>query len=215
MKNKLQNLVKKSSFLSWMKLNWFRRKWRHLNQHNFTTAGNAFDCKKVSIAKGTYGTLNVYHFGSSAEELRIGSYCSIGPECAFVLGGEHDLNKISTYPFNTKFGDHLNESITKGPIIIDDDVWLGFRATILSGVHIGQGAVVAAGAVVAKDVAPYSVVGGVPAVVLKRRFNDEQIVELLKIDYSKIDASKIEQHIQDFNRVFDNTEQLHWLPKKD
>lgn len=77
------------------------------------------------------------------------------------------------------------ETQAKGNIIVNDDVWIGDSALILSGVEIGQGAVIAAGAVVTEDVPPYAVVGGVPAKVIKYRFRDDVIKELVKIDYAK------------------------------
>ena len=81
----------------------------------------------------------------------------------------------------------MYEGQSKGDIVVADDVWIGNRAMIMSGVHIGQGAVIAAGAVVTKDVPPYAVVGGVPACVIKYRFSEKVIKELVKIDYSKLD----------------------------
>lgn len=86
------------------------------------------------------------------------------------------------------------ETQAKGDIIVNDDVWIGDSALILSGVEIGQGAVIAAGAVVTEDVPPYAVVGGVPARVIKYRFTDEVIKELVKIDYDKVDRKFIELH---------------------
>ena len=82
-------------------------------------------------------------------------------------------------------------------IVIDDDVWIGYGATIMSGVHIGQGAVVAAGAVVTKNVPPYAIVGGVPAKLIKYRFSSNMIEELLKIDYSKLPEEMIKGHIDE------------------
>ncbi len=106
------------------------------------------------------------------------------------------------------------EAKTKGDIIVDDDVWIGYGATILSGVHIGQGAVVAAGAVVSKDVPPYAIVGGVPAKVIKYRFNQEMIHELLNVDYSKLTKKMVEEHVGDLYKPLTDAEQLNWMPKK-
>ena len=104
--------------------------------------------------------------------------------------------------------------MSKGDITVDNDVWIGYGATIMSGVHIGQGAIVAAGAVVTKDVPPYAIVGGVPAKVIKYRFEPELIKELLKIDYSKLTKEKVEKHIDDLYAELKDKRQLDWMPKK-
>lgn len=82
------------------------------------------------------------------------------------------MSGVSTYPFKRKLFHGGEEAVSKGDIIVGDDVWVGYGATILSGVHIGQGAVIAAGAVVNKDVPPYAIVGGIPAKVIKYRFSE-------------------------------------------
>lgn len=88
-----------------------------------------------------------------------------------------------------------NEALSKGNIIIEDDVWIGQGAIILSGVTIGRGSVIGAGAVVAKDIPPYSIVVGNPGKVIKKRFSDEIIEKLMKVDYSKLDENKIKYNI--------------------
>ena len=100
------------------------------------------------------------------------------------------------------------EGTSKGDIIVADDVWIGYRATILSGVHIGQGAVIAAGAVVTKDVPPYAIVGGVPARVIKYRFPEEMVGELMRIDYSKLTEEMVREHIEDLYSALKDTKQL-------
>lgn len=85
--------------------------------------------------------------------------------------------------------------------MIKDDVWIGAQATIMSGVTIGQGAVIGAKALVTKDVPPYAIVGGVPAKVIKYRFEKEIIDELLKIDFSKFDYKVIKEHITLFEKM--------------
>ena len=94
------------------------------------------------------------------------------------------------------------------------DVWIGFRTTIFSGVHIGQGAIVAAGSVVTRDVPPYTIVGGVPANVIKYRFSPEMITELLKVDYSWLTEEFVKELIDDLYEDLENKWQLQWLPKK-
>ena len=196
MKDKINELVKKSSILSWLKYRVFRIRWRKRNRDNFTMPQNCFNINRVHVGQGTYGNLDVRHFGSPSESLTIGSYCSIGPQCVFLLGGEHPYDRISTYPFRMKYVDRQNESVSKGEVIIDNDVWIGFGCIIMSGVHIGQGAVVAAGSIVTKDVPPYAIVAGIPAKVIKYRFEEDVIAKLQNIDYSKLNKEDIKERIE-------------------
>ena len=98
---------------------------------------------------------------------------------------------------------NIDEATSKGKIEISDDVWIGTNALILSGVHIGKGAVVAAGSVVTKDVPPFAIVGGVPAKVIKYRFPDDIIACLMKCDYSNISDDMIKEHFELFNSEMD------------
>lgn len=144
------------------------------------------------------------------------SYCSIANNVTFLLGKEHYTNHISSYPFKVMALDLGDlEAISKGDIIIDDDVWIGYGTTILSGIHISQGAVVAVGAVVTKDVPPYAIVGGVQAKVIKYRFEPEMIEELIKVDYSKLTKEQIEQHIDELYAGLKDKKQLDWMLKKE
>ena len=198
-----------------LKLAWFRRKWLNTNRHNYTIAENEFDVTRVSVGRKTYGTLDVRMYGAAEERLTIGSYCSIGPETVFMLGGGHDCETLSTYPFRTMFHVVSHEAQSKGPVVVEDDVWIGTRVTVLSGVRIGQGAVVAAGALVNKDVPPYAIVGGVPAKVLKYRFSEEMIQELLKIDFSRLDEKMVQDNMDRLYENLENVQQLSWLPRKE
>lgn len=191
----MDKIVKKNRFLSYIKLIWFKKRWRKINAHNFTEATNCYNIRKVFVGKGTYGNLDIRHFGNKNEKLIIGNYCSIGPECVFLLGGEHDYKKNSTYPFRVMYGLSENESITRGPIVIEDDVWIGFRCIIMSGVTIGRGAVLAAGSVITKDVPPYAIVGGVPAKLIKYRFSLQQIDKIKNFDFSKLNKEIIMNNI--------------------
>lgn len=181
------------SFKSIIALRRFTRLWRNQNKHNETYPSNIFDANLVKVGKQTYGKLYVSMYNRE-RKLSIGHYCSIGPDVMFVLSSDHALHHLSTYPFKVKCLGQEYEAVSKGDILIDDDVWIGSRATILSGVHIHQGAVIGAGAIVTKDVPPYAIVGGNPAKVIKYRFDEEIIQELLKIDFSTIDSSWISEH---------------------
>lgn len=116
-------------------------------------------------------------------KLTIGQFCSIAPDVKIFLGDEHRTDWITTYPFGTVHKDVFGERATghpasKGDVVIGNDVWIGYGATIMSGVHIGDGAVIAARSHVVKSVSPYEVVGGNPAKHIKYRF-DQEIIDLL------------------------------------
>ncbi len=189
------------------------KKWRKLNKHNETYPSNIFNIENVVVGNKTYGDLYVGNDTNS--KLMIGNYVSIGGNVFFLLGLEHRSDTISTYPFKTKvLRTQPVEAVSKGDIVIDDDVWLADNVTILSGVHIGQGAIVAAGSVVTKDVPPYAVVGGVPAKIIKYRFEPKMIAELIRIDYGKLCREDIEKHIDDLYVSLKEKKQLDWMPKK-
>ena len=190
-----------------------KRKWKHANFHNSTWMVNAFELNDCQVGVQSYGGISL-HNDVSGIKLVIGSYCSIGENVVFLLGLEHRLNTISTFPFKSQCLSGEYEALSKGDIVIDDDVWIGYGAAIMSGVHIGQGAVIAAGAVVTKDVPPYAIVGGVPAKVIKYRFKEEMIEELLKIDYSKLTKEMIQTHESELYTELTDLEQLDWMPKK-
>lgn len=191
------------------------RKWREKNPHNNTfLACHLFDDNCVTVGKATYGPINV-EMSRHDVNLKIGSFCSIANGVTFILSAEHNIDLISTYPYKVLYTKTAEcEALSKGDIIVDDDVWIGYGATILSGVHIGQGAVIAAGAIVTKDVEPYQIVAGVPAKPIKYRFDEEIRQELLKVDFSKLDQELVENNIEQLYLPLKNKEQLEWMPKK-
>lgn len=153
----------------------------------------------MSIGKHTYGTQNLQIHYSESANLYIGNFCSIAGNIIIFLGGNHRHDRVTTYPFG-----HINQEIfnnfngeghpsTKGDIIIGNDVWIGQNATIMSGVTIGDGAVIANNSHVVKNVEPYSIVGGNPAKLIKYRFTQEQIKNLLEIKWWDWDDEKINQ----------------------
>lgn len=197
-----------------IKLMLFKIRWKLKNQNNFTSVLRVFPMDTVNVGKKTYGKLLVFN-DVSERKLQIGSYCSIADNVTFLLGIDHKTTRVSTYPFKQMLIDrHTYDAISKGDIVVGDDVWIGYGATIMSGVHIGQGAIVAAGAVVTKDVSPYAIVGGVPAKVIKYRFEPEMVNELLKLDYSQLTDEMIREHADELYKDVNDVKQLSWLPRK-
>lgn len=203
--------------IGWLKEKLAQRKynkmWFEKNSHNFTVPAGRFPIEKVTIGANTYGTVDVL-FSNPDGRLFIGSYCSIASNVKFLPSTDHSLDNISTYPFKAMLLTGEQEALCKGDVIVEDDVWIGYGATILSGVHIGQGAVIAAGAVVNKDVPPYAIVGGVPAKIIKYRFEPEMIQALMNVDFSKLDRPLIESHADQLYQKLESVEQLSWLPHK-
>ena len=164
----------------------FRKEFRNHNGHNEVQLMEFCDQSKISVGKKTYGQLHVQDSSTQDVKLHIGNYCCIGPGVQFLLGAEHKMNAISLYPFKEKNFGCANEAISKGDIIIGDDVWFGTNALICSGVKIGQGAIIAAGSIVTKDVEPYAVVGGNPARLIKYRFPEPLRKKLCNLDLVKL-----------------------------
>ena len=133
----------------------------------------------------------LYHYPINKDRLIIGKFCSIACGAKFLFNsGNHKMASLSTYTFPLFFEewDLEKENVAqawdqKGDIIIDNDVWIGYEAVILSGVTIGDGAVIGCRAVVTKDIPPYTIVGGVPAKPIRKRFDEETIKELQKIKW--------------------------------
>lgn len=168
-----------SKILQFLKFIMFKRKWRKANAHNTTSAGNMFRDTKVTVGNNTYGVICIV--APSKGEVRIGNYVSIAQDVHFVIG-THDYRRISTYPFQSKV--YGIKSDTGKKITVEDDVWIGYGATILAGVTIHKGAVIAANSVVTKDVPPYAVWIGNH--VAKYRFAEEIIQKLAEIDFHSV-----------------------------
>lgn len=121
------------------------------------------------------------------DQLYIGNFVCFGAECVIMMGGNqlHRTDWISAFPFDTR------SFVPAGDTVIGDGCWIGSRAMIMQGVTLGEGAVVATGAVVTKDVPPYTIVGGVPAKIIKTRFSPEQIDRLLRLNIYALDEKKL------------------------
>lgn len=143
----------------------------------------------------------LYHYPIHREELIIGKFCSIACGTKFLFNcANHTLKSLSTYTFPLFYEEwELEKSnITtawdnKGDIVIGNDVWIGYEAVIMAGVHIGDGAIIAAHAVVTKDVPPYTIVGGTPAKEIRKRFDAEVIEQLLILKWWDWSTDKIHQ----------------------
>lgn len=145
------------------------------------------------IGEWTYGSPNVGSWGEGAS-LRIGRFCSIASDVTIMLGGEHRMDWVTTYPFSALFEEasqYIGHPRTKGDVTIGHDVWIGYDALILSGVRVGNGAVVGARSVVTSDVAPYTVVAGNPARVVRSRFPASVVEALERIAWWDWPISKI------------------------
>jgi acetyltransferase-like isoleucine patch superfamily enzyme len=154
----------------------------------------------VTVGRHSYGfTEKTFYQATGKEEIVIGKYCSIAEDVQFI-SGEHDLKRVSTFPLrHLLLSTPINtDPIYRGPIVVGNDVWIGRRSMILSNVKIGDGAVIAAGSVVTRDVEPYTVVGGVPAKAIKRRFTNSQIDALLNIRWWDWPDEKIISNIELF-----------------
>lgn len=180
----------------------FIKKWTLQNTHNNVTPKNSFDMKRVKIGSYSYGALELFTYNSNNTNdiLEIGNFVSISSNVKFFLDEHHQSKTFTTFPLKSIFFgmQNFDDAISKGSIIIDDEVWIGANSTILSGVHIGKGAIVATGSVVVSNIPPYSVVGGVPAKIIKFRFDQELIDKLTIIKLINIPKTIIESNIEIF-----------------
>lgn len=145
----------------------------------------------------------LYQYPINRDRLIIGKFCSIACGAKFLFtSANHKLGSLSTYPFPLFFEewglDKANVTDAwdnKGDIVIGNDVWIGYEAVVMQGATIGDGAIIGARAVVKKDVPPYTIVGGVPAKPIRKRFSDEVISRLLEIKWWEWPDEKIKENI--------------------
>ena len=142
-----------------------------------------------------------YHFDFIGDKLIIGKFCMIASDVTFIMNGANHLTSaISAYPFAI-FGNDWQNAMdgktypVKGDTIIGNDVWIGYKATIMPGVKIGDGAIIASNATVTKDVAPYNIVGGNPTTEIRKRFNEDQINRLLALKWWDWEIDKITANV--------------------
>ena len=145
----------------------------------------------------------LYHYPVNHDRLMIGKFCSIACRAKFLFNSaNHSLSSLSTYPFPIFYEewglDRKNVAEAwdnKGDIVIGNDVWIGYEAVILAGVTVGDGAVIGARAMVTKDVPPYTIVGGVPAKPIRKRFSEETISEMLALKWWDWPKERIARNI--------------------
>lgn len=163
------------------------------------------DAGVVVVGDHTYGFPNVYSWGDETK-LHIGKYCSIAEGVVIVLGGEHRMDWVTTFPFSAVSRDWPSaKSIkghpaTKGDVIIGNDVWIGHGALVLSGVTIGDGVVIGAGSVVTKNVEDYAVVAGNPAKFVKFRFDEATRTGLKKLSWWNWSDEKVAMNVEKLMR---------------
>lgn len=145
----------------------------------------------------------LYHYPINGDKLKVGKFCSIACGAKFLFtSANHTMHSISTYPFPIFFEEWGLDvtNITsawdnKGDIVIGNDVWIGYEAIVLSGVTIGDGAIIGTRAVVTKDVPPYTIVGGIPAKPIRKRFSDEVVSKLLELQWWNWPENRIKENI--------------------
>ncbi len=144
----------------------------------------------------------LYHYPFIGDKLIIGKFCAIATDAKFIMNGaNHKISGLSTFPFSIfrngweKVIPKPGELPYKGDTVVGNDVWIGYDAIIMPGVHIGDGAIIAAKSVVTKDIPPYTIVGGNPAKIIKTRFNESTIEKLLKIEWWNWDVEKITKNL--------------------
>ena len=144
-----------------------------------------------------------HHYDFIGDKLFIGKFCAIARGIEFVMNGaNHRMNSVTTYPFNIMgggwemFTPTLDELPLKGDTVVGNDVWIGQNVTVMPGVHIGDGAIIAANSVVAKDIPAYCVAGGNPCRVIRQRFNEELTEYLLKLRWWDWEPDKIFRNME-------------------
>lgn len=152
---------------------------------------------EYKIGRWTYGKPDVFSW-KDGTTLEIGAFCSIASGVKILLGGEHRVDWVTTYPFNALWEEakhFTGHPKSKGDVIIGNDVWIGLESVILSGVKIGDGAVIGTRSIVTKNIPPYAIAFGNPAKILRYRFNQQTIDKLLEIAWWNWDDQKITEFL--------------------
>jgi acetyltransferase-like isoleucine patch superfamily enzyme len=174
---------------------------------SFNHGNGVFVCPSVFLFNVEIAGFSYVGESSKVQNARIGKFCSIAPEVRIGLG-RHPTHFVSSYPgfYSPKASATINFGATHEfqeylPVTIGNDVYIGSRSLIMDGIEIGDGAVVAAGAVVTKDVPPYAIVGGVPAKVLKYRFQQDTVSKLLKMKWWEWEEKTLHHRAKEFGSI--------------
>lgn len=176
--------------------------------------------KDCSLNRVTLGDYTYIAPSSSISNASFGKFCSIGPGCRIGLG-KHPTNYLSTHPVFFSNKKQAGVSFTKSnyfkeyePINIGNDVWVGANVVVVDGVTVGNGAIIAAGSVIVKDVPPYAIVGGNPAKLIRMRFSDDVIESLSELEWWNSTPAWLFKHIECFQSEF-TKDKLFSLIQKD
>lgn len=205
--NKITQILNSFNILMWIKFYKFRK-------HNVKIHWRSYINKYVYIGKGTNINGPAFIKGTKEAPVYIGKWCAIGHNLR-IRTRNHDIRYANIQDeFQLKYvSSRFDLGMYKGPVKIGNNVWIGDNVIILSGVTIGDGAVVGAGSVVTKDVPPFAIVAGVPAKVIKYRFSQKIINQLLEIKWWDWDEKKIKRNKKFFSTPLDEVEDLYTLIK--
>ena len=214
----LKQLLKNSFIYKLYKYTYFKKKFINCQVY-FNSDVNIYDVKKkkihilnnvkvedevaisgqVTVGQYTYFSKGCTQIHSEGNRIQIGSFCSIARNC-FMRTTSHHINTLTTSPilFDLLNDKKKSNNINLGDIKIGSDVWIGANVTIIGSVTIGHGVVIAAGSVVLKDIPDYAIVAGVPSKIIKYRFSDKTITNLLKIQWWNLNISEIKKLNQHF-----------------
>ena len=201
--NKLMDLAHDADKPDWRKIHPLKSRDESVTYVKPTLIGHSnIEVGKYTYYDGQNFTSRVtHHYDFIGDKLIIGKFCQIGRNVEFIMNGaNHQMNSVSTYPFYIFKGWEQEPPIKedlpyKGDTVIGNDVWIGQSATFLPGVHVGDGCIIGANAVVASDIPPYSVVVGNPAKVIRKRFDDEMIELLEKLQWWNLSEKQIQKII--------------------